>query len=384
MRPFAQQSYPLKELAARAMSDNGSTRPVLLRVLTDLFVMRSSHSHDEVRQFEEIAMRVVEDAGEAELLHVARALCRHPDAPAEVLEQVVAHGGPAACLLLAECRKLSTMCITTAASVGGPDCAAAVASRMDLDRALVKALAARPELEVSRALARNDAAPLERDIIVSLIGRGRNDAELAQILCARWAYKPEAAPLFLQATSRQRALMLAGLKRQMREAEQISAFMEPRATAATRRIEAAALAQDREGFVQGLSHALELDRNLTVAILEDPEGEPLAIALRAIGVSPEVATRILLFVDPVISHSFGKVSRLTQLVATTSLDVAQIVIQAMRGSAPETSRASHMPIFDQTARPAPSRHLAETALPGQAPRVRGRAEALAQRLNIRH
>ncbi|MDB5508813.1 MAG: hypothetical protein JWL93_1282 [Hyphomicrobiales bacterium] len=388
MRPFAHQSYPLEELAARAMSDVGSTRPMLLRVLTDMFVMRASHSGDEVRQFGELAMRVVDDAREAELLHVASALCRHPDAPADVLEQIVMRGGPAAALLLAQCPRLSTLTIDAAASLGSPESAAAVARRIDLDAATVTTLASRPEMDVLQALVRNESAPLDAQAISCLVERARTDVELGRLVLARMAHKPQASALFLQANSRQRSLILTALKRQLRETGAVSTFMEQSGSALPRRLETAALTHDREEFVGLLSQGLSSDRDLTTAILSDPDGEPLAIALRAIGVTPEVATRIFLFVDPVISHSYGKVSRLTQIVATTSLDLATALVQAMRGTPAPQRRATHAPVLDPTARPLTSRAAAERAAeraverirPAHGPAFRGRAQELAQRL----
>ena len=52
-------SDALHHLAARGLSDSGGPKPLLLRVLTDLFVMRATHTSEETRQFAEIARRLL-------------------------------------------------------------------------------------------------------------------------------------------------------------------------------------------------------------------------------------------------------------------------------------------------------------------------------------
>ena len=90
MRPFAQDptSDDLHHLAARGLSEAGGPRPLLLRVLTDLFVMRPIHSYEESRQFAEIAHRLMADATQAECDHTASVLCHHPAAPPDLLDRI--------------------------------------------------------------------------------------------------------------------------------------------------------------------------------------------------------------------------------------------------------------------------------------------------------
>lgn len=361
MRLFAQSDLPdaLQELAHRALGENANPRAVLLRALSDLFVLRTTHSVDELRQFEELALASVGDASEAERLEIARTLCPHPDAPLRLVETLIGFGGPGALLLLAECRRVSTATLRAAIAAGGP-AAAAVAHRSDLDAEMVRALVAGGDLDVLLALGANDAAPLARDVFAALIDQGRRHRDFAQMLCRRLPHHPQIAALYLHATPRQRATILAHMKRAAGEEEPLSLDLEAQPTVTVRRIEAAALAHDRDGLVELLAEACHCAPELMAEIVADPEGEPFALAMRAAGVSPDIATRIFLFVDPVISHSYGKVSALARLLATTSQALAARVVAAMNGTL-DASRGTHVPVMDQTARPQASRPLSSAA-----------------------
>src|SRR4051812_32362603 len=123
MRLFAQHpvsepvtSDALQVLAARGLSDAGGSKPLLLRVLTDLYVMRASHTPEETHQFSEIALRLLPDATQAECDHAANVLCHHPAAPPELLERLAARGGDGALKLFGQCRALSTKILQGAAA----------------------------------------------------------------------------------------------------------------------------------------------------------------------------------------------------------------------------------------------------------------------------
>ena len=84
-------------------------------------------------------------------------------------------------------------------------------------------------------------------------------------------------------------------------------------------------------------------------IIDDPHGEPLAIALAALGVSSDVAARIFIFGDPVIGHSYSKVRRLVTVVETLSSRAAHQLLTSMLGRSSEPMRRG-MPIQDEFVR----------------------------------
>ncbi len=68
----------LFDLACRSGID---IRPTLLRVLTDLYVQKTSHSAEEKAQYAELATRLLDSADESTRQAVANRLSGHPDAP---------------------------------------------------------------------------------------------------------------------------------------------------------------------------------------------------------------------------------------------------------------------------------------------------------------
>jgi hypothetical protein len=76
-------------------------------------------------------------------------------------------------------------------------------------------------------------------------------------------------------------------------------------------------------------------------IAEDPGGEPLACAARAIGMSSEIFERIILFLDPELGASVNRVYRLSRLYDALSERVALIVLAAWRGTTIATTRAKY-------------------------------------------
>src|ERR1700677_2036799 len=63
-------------------------RPTLLRVLTDLYVQASRHSHDEERQFVELTSRLIDEVDDATRAAVRARLALYPGTPAEVMKKL--------------------------------------------------------------------------------------------------------------------------------------------------------------------------------------------------------------------------------------------------------------------------------------------------------
>ena len=75
----------LTDLGTRSGID---VRPTLLRVLTDLYVQKPTHTPDEDRQYTELALRLMEAVDVATRATVAARLATHPFAPAEVVARL--------------------------------------------------------------------------------------------------------------------------------------------------------------------------------------------------------------------------------------------------------------------------------------------------------
>jgi uncharacterized protein (DUF2336 family) len=237
MRLFAPNptSDALHRLAARGLSEAAGDKPLLLRVLTDLFVMRPTHSADEIRQFAEIALRLLPEATAAECEHAATALCDHLSAPTGLMDRLAQRFGDGALQLYARCRALSTNVLEYAAAAGDEAVGVALAGRSDLGPGLISMLASREEIAVLRALARNSAAPLAGSALTTLIARARSDFELAFELIARAPHRPETLALFMHADNRRRAMMIARTRENAGETEPLSQALEHGAETTLRR-----------------------------------------------------------------------------------------------------------------------------------------------------
>ena len=175
----------LQDLAASAQANPAEMRPILLRVTTDMFILHAEHSGEEIRLYEEMAQKLIDDADSATLAVVARKLAHCADAPSSVLNRIRAKGGEAAREIVQFSRQIEWRDLRRIAADSPWDIACALAGRSDLDREIIGILAGRPEREIARALAANALAPLSHLDLNLLAARGREDVTLAQALLRR-------------------------------------------------------------------------------------------------------------------------------------------------------------------------------------------------------
>jgi hypothetical protein len=81
-------SSPIDALVDLACRDGVDVRPTLLRVLTDLYVQKPVHSADEVTQYLELALGLIDAVDEPTRAAVANSLSTYPAAPAAILERL--------------------------------------------------------------------------------------------------------------------------------------------------------------------------------------------------------------------------------------------------------------------------------------------------------
>src|ERR1044071_5979178 len=78
----------LEGLDSLARRDGVDTRPTLLRVLTDLYVQKPSHTPEEERHYTELALRLIDAVDVTARATVAARLARHVNAPLPVLRRL--------------------------------------------------------------------------------------------------------------------------------------------------------------------------------------------------------------------------------------------------------------------------------------------------------
>jgi len=293
-------------------------RPTLLRVLTDLYVQARSHTSDEERQFVELTSRLIEQVDDATRAAVRARLAIYPGTPLKTMIQLglkPAHPSPHV--------------------------------------PLAEEIPASPPPE--RPAREPTAAELR--LASSLSMQPRDAAEISD--------------MFFDADGNERALILHNLNdTPLKASARIPA---QRARRAIQILEMAAFASDAENFALELSEALILPSRIAIQVANDPGGEPLACAMKALDMPIAVFQRILLFLNPEFGSSVQKVYRISRLYDRLTERSALVMLAAWRGSTMALARAKYRPSLHDD-----ERHRVRSASsqprpavqPGMAPGVR--------------
>ncbi|WP_425993474.1 DUF2336 domain-containing protein [Afipia sp. DC4300-2b1] len=296
-------------------------RPTLLRVLTDLYVQTSDHTLDEERQFAELATRLIDEVDDATRAAVRARLAIYPKTPREI------------------------------------------AWKLQLKHTTDSRVVVRDDEHIL-----DDTLEIEPAADFEIVSD--SEAPAAPILPApTLSMQPDDAAklieMFLTADKGHRAQMLYGLTdTPLKPSTPVDPRRAARAVAA---LEQAALAADSAGFAAELADALILTSRVATQIVNEPGGEPLACALKALGMPGESYQRVLLFLNPSLGASVMEVYRLARLYEVIELRTALIMLAAWRGSALATTRAKYRPaLYDDERQRARSTSLQSrpTAQPG--------------------
>ncbi|MFL6815897.1 MAG: DUF2336 domain-containing protein, partial [Bradyrhizobium sp.] len=160
--------------------------------------------------------------------------------------------------------------------------------------------------------------------------------------------------MFSRANASERALILSKLQdAPLRASARISIV---RARRAIETLEMAAFAVDVENFTFELSESLILPWRVATEVVNDPGGEPLACAAKALDMPSPVFQRVLLFLKPEFGSSVHTVYRLSRLYDQLSERTALIMLAAWRGSSLALSRTKYRPALydDEISRARPA------------------------------
>jgi len=282
--------------------DGVDIRSTLLRVLTDQYVQKPTHTPDDERHYTELALRLIEETDYIARTAVAERLARYPAAPHAIIERlardIIQVAGPvlqqSPCLTPAELDAIANEC-------GGAH-AAVIAARGRAEPVHVEETAAA-------------AAPM------------RANAQAAE-LCE----------LFFTANGAERRLILMNLEYATTFAPQLTTSEE-----LTRRLESSALAHNAEGFAREIERALGLSRDQARRVVHDKLGEPIVVVAKALNVPPSVLQRILLFVNPQVGQSVQRVYDLALLYDEITQEAARRLAAIWHDADPPLSRpTSHL------------------------------------------
>jgi hypothetical protein len=291
----------LDNLTGLGLRGGVDMRPTLLRVLTDLYVQKLTHTPDEERHYTELALRLLDAVDVPTRAAVAARLSRHLSPPLRVIQRLAADQ---------------------------PDIAAPLRSHALLQTTALGEEPARPApTEDSADPPAGETAPVPTT--PHTIG-----SDVAS----------ELNELFFAATAHERRLILLNLE--------IAAPMPSgradvnREAAIGQRLEAAALARNRDDFAQHLANALRIPRGQARRIVGDELGEPIAIAAKVLNLPRDVLYRILLFVNPTVGHSVERVHALAMLYDEMTIQAAEHMISIWQALHREERRAApHRPLF---------------------------------------
>lgn len=272
-------------------------RPTLLRVLTDLYVQTKDHTRDEERQFTELAWRLIDEVDDATRAAVRARLAVYPATPREIAWKL----------------QLSHV---TGERTPASQHQQPLEDTFGLDPASDLEIVSEPEAPI---------APVTPTPIMSM--QPDDAAKLIE--------------MFLTADSKGRAQILHSLADAPLKP---STPVDPRRAArAVTTLEQAALAADSARFEAELADALILTSRVAAQIASEPGGEPLACALKALGMPAESYQRVLLFLNPALGASVMDVYRLARLYDIIEPRTALIMLAAWRGAALAATRAKYRP-----------------------------------------
>ena len=276
-------------------------RPTLLRVLTDLYVQTSKHTIDEERQFVELTSRLIDEVDDATRAAVRARLAVYPATPAETLMKLGLR--PA---------------------------------RPDQPVPLARAIASPPP-EPASVLQPADAP-----------------SRLAPNLSMQPADAAEISGMFFGANASERVSILHSLADTPLKASPRIPL--GRALQSIEALEMAAFCADVETFTLEIGETLILPARIAAQVVDDPGGEPLVCAAKALGMPSYVFQRVLLFLKPEIGTSVTTVYRLSRMYDDLSERSALVMLAAWRGSILAVARAKYRPSLydDERSRARPS------------------------------
>lgn len=300
----------------------------ILREIVDQFLERQMHPPADYKQFEQLTLGMIDILDPASVARILRPLCSHPEASQAIFDRLEAKGGPCAELVAQFSPAVTPERMMAAARGSDPGMACAIARRADLDAQTIAMLLRRGEAATIRALAENPAARFDPNARRSLIEAARGNPAFARMLLDRDDFGAQDEALFLAARRQERGNMMLNAIRRVLGGGGPALDPDPEAAA---KIEAAALRRDREAMANVIAEAFRCRKASARLVVDDPGGEPLALALTALGVHPEAATRVFLCADPAIAHDTAVVRGLIELMKLVPPRAAAEIVAAATG-----------------------------------------------------
>jgi uncharacterized protein (DUF2336 family) len=345
---MSHESLPVETLERLSRQEGVDVRPILVRVLTDLFIQKPDHAPDDIARYEELVSQLLDVVNVEARAAVARKLAGEPRAPRSLIERLIADDVAVSAPVLSRFPDVSRQTLRALALDGGPAEAAAIASREDLDSDLIRLLARRPDELVLETLVANAAARLTGSTLGTLVERAAGSPALAAALLRRDDLDAVAlCPLYIHADPARRAAIREALASRPGRIGSLRSFGGADALAAAIN-EAAAHEGGGRRVAEAIVEALELRPDDAARLVAEPSGEAFVLMLRAAGLDSNLVARALLVAQPEIATSVARVFALVEIAETTSRSVAAEVISALIGGPAKHVTPRHEPLFEPT------------------------------------
>lgn len=362
---------PMETLERLSRQEGVDTRPILVRVLTDLFIQKETHAPEDVARYEELMLQLLDVVGVDARAAVARRLADEPRAPRSVIDRLVVDDIAVSAPVLARSAVVPRDALLAIALDGGVAEAGAAANRADVNEDLVRILAFHADDLVVETLAANPAARFDDATLAALVERAKRAPGLAAALLRRADLPPlSLAPLYLSAGPTLRlAIREALAARPGRPGQQRLAGDFEALNAAI----AKAASEPGTGHLiaETLGGALGLRPDEAARLSTEASGEPFVLMLRAAGVDSDLVARALLVSQPQIAESVVLFFHLVEIAETTSRAVAAELVAALTEETRKPAQARREPLLD----PSGAVERAGSARPAQTRRGAARPDA---------
>ncbi|WP_181708480.1 DUF2336 domain-containing protein [Chthonobacter rhizosphaerae] len=365
-----------------AQASEANRGRALLKASTELFVSEPTHVLAEIHMYEELALQLLRITPLDDRRLVAHMLSRHKDAPAAVLRALMADDISVAAVIIEKAETVPEVDLIALVATGSPDHLRSLARRVRPSPALVEALVRNlPEADLP-ILLDNATARIPAHVMPMVIAAAQGRPEIARALGGRIEDLDDAAltDLFLDLDTRGRRRVVQGLEiLALRAFASKTAIPRPPAPSAelVQALSRAALLRDLDVLAGLLADLLSVEETLARRLLLDEGGEPLAIALKAVGLDPATNTRLLLFTGGPDQRDYFQMKRLMDLNESISLRSAAILVSRWRQDRPPLPqrRPRHVPLSEEGSplrAAAPAARRVPTAAPST-PATRDRA-----------
>jgi hypothetical protein len=299
--------------------------------LAELFVLPAEHRRSDLAMFEELMTSLFAGAPPCERAKATALLAGRADLPPAIAAIMASDEIEIARPILTSSPVLTT--IDRIRVIGNRSEAhrQAIATRADLEDAVISALLVHGRAETIATLSANTAlslSPSQMDHLVDrVIEEGRGIETLSDTLDLGPARRID---LFFELTSddRRRALLAFDAETAFRRIEKRGRRTPPSVQPGLQRqLIDAVFTGETAVFAGLLSEALGVDRTLGERIVRDSGGEALVVALLAAGLDPTDATSIFVRSDPAFGWTYHTIRDLVWLYERVGWRTAEAVLE---------------------------------------------------------